>query len=137
MAFTHGRVAVLKIADSGDTLRDLSAYLTGESLARSVEAAEVTTQSKTAKVYIPGLADGNIPLEGKFDPTVDGYLAGILRVADQAYEYYPAGEPVGASCPKYAGVGMLTSYEIRTGLDGASSFTASFQLSDTCTRTVA
>lgn len=137
MAFTHGTLAVLKVDDSGGTLRDLSAYLTQETVQRSVAAEDVTTQGKTAKVYIPGLADGTIPLEGNFDPTVDGYLSGMLRVADLDYEYYPAGESVGATKPKYSGKCIATAYDIRTGVGGKATFTASLQLSDTVTRAVA
>lgn len=136
MAFSHGTLAVLKVADSGAILRDLSSYLTQESLQRQVGAEETTTQGKTAKVYIPGLADGTIPLEGNFDPTVDGYLSGILRVMS-TYEYYPAGEPVGASKPKYSGACMLTDYQIKTGVDGVSKISGTLQLSDTVTRAVA
>lgn len=137
MAFSHGTNAVLKVADVGTSLRDLSAYLTQETLQRTAGAEDTTTQGKTTKVYIPGLKDGKIPLEGKFDPTVDGYLSGILGVAT-TYEYYPAGEPVGATKPKYSGAAILTSYEIRTGVNGgAGSFTAELQLSDTVTRVVA
>jgi len=137
MAFSHGTNAVLKVGDSGGTLRDLSAYLTQETLQRTAGAEQVTTQGKTAQVYIPGLADGTIPLEGNFDPTVDGYLAGIVRVADRSFEYYPAGEPVGATKPKYSGLCMLTSYEIATGISGKATFRATLQLSDTVTRAVA
>ena len=136
MAFSHGKDAVLKIADSGDTLRDLSSYIVSEGLARVAPAEQMTTHGKGSQIYIAGIKDGTISLEGKFDPTVDGYLAGILAVDGQAYEYYPVGEPVGATKPKYSGVGTLTSYEIKTPQGGAT-FTANFQLSDTCTRAVA
>ncbi len=137
MAFSHGTLAVLKVDDSGGTLRDLSSYLTQETLQRTAAAEDVTTQGKTAKVYIPGLADGTIPLEGNFDPTVDGYLAGALRVPALEYEFYPAGEPVGATKPKYSGLCILTAYEIRTGVGGKATITGSLQLSDTVTRVVA
>jgi hypothetical protein len=136
MAFSHGTTAVLKVADSIPTLRDLSAYLTEETLQRTAGAEDVTTQGKTVKVYIPGLADGTIPLSGKFDPTVDGYLNSILNLAT-TYEYYPAGTPVGPTKPKYAGAAVLTAYEVKTGVSGAASFTATLQLSDTVGRTVA
>lgn len=136
MAFSHGTLGVFKIADSGSTLRDISTYINQAGLARTVEAAEVTALGKTAKVYIPGLSDATIPIEGKFDPTVDGYLAGILR-AMSTWEYYPVGEPAGATKPKYSGACMLTNYEITTGVNGAASIRGTIQCSDTITRAVA
>lgn len=136
MAFSLGTYGILKVADSGTTLRDLSPYLTDAGLKRAVEAAPVTTLGKVSEVYIPGLADGEFELRGVFDPTVDGYLAGILRVMS-TYEFYPAGEPVGPTKPKYAGACMITQYAIGAGTKGALEFAAKLRLSDTCTRTVA
>lgn len=134
MSTTLGTEAVLKIADSGATLRDLSAYLTSDGLAEPIEALEATHFGDTAKKYTPGLADATVSLEGDFDSTADGYLDGIKRVADVAWEYYPVGE--GTGLPKYAGVGMLTSKEITTTPGELAKFSAEFQVSGGATRTV-
>lgn len=137
MAFSHGSAAILKVADSGAILRDLSSYLTSETLARTAEALDTTVQgpSVTSKSYLPGLKDGTIPLEGNFDPTVDGYLSGILAMtALTTFEFYPAGEPIGATKPKYSGSCMLSAYDVRTGVDGLAKITGTLQLSGTISR---
>lgn len=142
MAFNHGAVAVFKLADSGDTLRDISTYMTQESLQRSLAEEDVTAQGQTTtpfyRSYIPGIAEGTIPIEGLFDPTVDGYLSGIYGAAAvKAWEYYPAGTPVGATKPKYSGNAVLTSYEVRTGVGGKATIAGTLRISGAVTRAVA
>ncbi len=136
MAFSHGSVAVFKIQDASGTLRDLSSYVTTDGLQRAIDTAETTTHGKTAKEYLPGLQDATVPLEGNFDPTVDGYLDGIRGLV-RAWEYYPAGEPVGATNPKYSGSAILTSYEIEGPVDDKSGFSAEFQVTGPVARAVA
>jgi hypothetical protein len=133
MAFSHGSTAVFKVQDSGGTLRDLSAYLTSTGLPRETDVAETTTLGKTAKTYIPGLEDGSIPIEGPWEPTLDGYLDGIRRMT-RNFEYYPAGTAVGAV--KYSGACILTSYEINSEVEDANSFSGEFQITDTVTRAI-
>lgn len=138
MATSHGKNAVLKIADSGDSLQDLSSYLRTTGLPRSADSHDVTTLGSSSHKFMPGLLDnGSIPLEGPWDPTLDGILEGILGVEDQSFEYFPAGEPVGASKPKYSGVGQLVSYEVTTPVDGEASFSAEFQIDGDVTRATA
>ena len=138
MAFSHGSAAIFKVADSGSVMRDLSGYLKSEGLNRVFGVDDVTCQgaSVTARSYAAGLADGTIPFEGLYDPTVDGYLEGIKRVVT-TYEYYPVGEPVGATKPKYSGSCLLSDYQVQTGTDGQAKITGTFQLSGAVTRAVA
>lgn len=136
MAFSHGSAAVFKVQDSGSSTRDLSAYLQSDGISRSADVAETTVHGLTAKTYIPGLKDGTIPIEGGFDPTVDGYLEGILGMS-RAFEYYPAGEPVGVTKPKYTGSCILTSYEVEAPVDDKVSFSGEFQITGAVTRAVA
>jgi hypothetical protein len=136
MAFTHGKDAKFSITDSGGTLRDITAYLSGAGLQRMADLAETGTLGATYKSFVAGLIDAKIPLEGFFDPTVDGYLAGILQVS-KAFEYYPAGTPVGATKPKYTGNAILTSYEIDTNTGGAATISGSLQVDGAITRAVA
>ena len=104
MAFSHGKAAVFKIDDVGGTLRDVSTYLSSTGLQRQVDLVDVSTLGDTYHDYILGLIDGTFPLEGNWDPTVDGYLSGLLGATVAGdFEYYPAGEPVGATKPKYTG----------------------------------
>jgi hypothetical protein len=138
VAFSHGSKALFSVADSIPTLRDISVYLTSTGLARAADMAETSTLGTTSKQYIPGMLDGTIPLEGPFDPTVDGYLFSILGAAvASAFEYYPAGSPVGPTKPKYTGTCFLASYEVTTGTDGPATFSGELQLSGTVSRAIA
>ena len=102
------------------------------------DAAEVSTLGNTAKAYIPGMTDGTIPLEGPFDATVDGWMDGLVGFATLvAWEFYPAGSPVGVTKPKYSGNCLVTAYDITTGTDDAASWSGEVQLSGTITRAVA
>jgi hypothetical protein len=136
MAATHGSKASFQVTDSGSTLRDITAFLSEAGLPRSADTAEVSTLSSLSKKYVPGLKDGTVPIAGPFDPTVDGYLQGILGM-ERTFEYYPAGTPVGATKPKYSGSLILTSYEVSTPVDDAATFTGEFQLTGDVARAVA
>lgn len=138
MPFSHGSKAVFKLTDAGSVQRTLTSYLTSTGLSRMVDAAEVSTLGNVAKAYVPGMTDATIPLEGPFDATVDGYMDGLCGFGTLvAWEFYPAGEPAGATKPKYSGVCMVTAYDISTGVDDAASWTGELQLSGTITRVVA
>lgn len=134
MAFSHGSKAVLKVSDSGATLRDVSAYLTSAGSPFTADVAEVTALSNTNKAYIPGLKDGKISLAGAFDPTVDGYLYGVLGGTAAPFEYYPAG--TATSNVKYSGSAICTSYEVTSDVGDANKFSAEFQISGAVTRAV-
>jgi hypothetical protein len=134
MAFGPGKNAVIKIEDSGGSLTDVSAYLDTASLSRTAENYDVTTFGKGSHVYIAGLLDGQIPLAGPWDPTIDALLAGTLGLDANSFEYYPAGTPVGSTKPKYSGACLVTKYEISDPENGRVSFSATVQLSDTVTR---
>ena len=127
MAFTHGKDAALKVSDSASTLTDVSSYLKSTGLPRQADVAETSTLGSTNKTYIPGLLDGTIPLEGQWDPTIDGILAGIVGGTAGAFSYYPAGTATGSVI--YSGSAICTSYEITTGVDDVAQFSAEFQIS--------
>jgi len=133
LAFTHGKAATFWITDAVPTLRNITTYLDSTGLTRSADLAETSTLGSTYKSFVAGLIDGKIPLSGLWDPTVDGYLTGILLLS-KAFEYFPAG--FGTGNVKEAGNAILTSYEISTGLDGAATFSAELQIDGAVTRTV-
>ena len=133
MAFTHGKNATFWITDAGSTLRNITAYLNTAGLTRNADLAETSTLGSTYKSFVGGLIDGKIPISGLWDPTVDGYLTGILQ-SSKAFEYFPAG--LGTGNIKESGNCILTSYEISTGLDGAATFSGEFQVDGAITRAV-
>jgi len=138
MAFTHGSKAKFSVHDSSATLRDISSYLTSTGLSRMADMAETSALGTTAKTYIPGMTDGTIPLDGQFDPTIDGYLSPLLGFETPlSWEYFPAGTPVGVTKPKYSGAAFLTSYDIETGTDDKAGISGELQLTGAVTRATA
>lgn len=129
--FTHGKDAVFKVDDSGATLRDISNILSSVTLSREADTAEVSALGNNDKVYIAGLRDATISIEGMADVTTSGYLYGILGVVTD-FEYYPAGE--GAGEVKYSGQAILTSFETAAELGGAVSVSGEFQITGGVTR---
>ncbi len=134
MAFSAGKAAVFSVND-GVSLRNISAFCDNVNYPQVLGNGETTTFGKTFKTYLMTLRDATISVSGKFDPTVDGYLALILALtAATAYEYSPAGTATGNV--KYAGTCIITGYTVTTPVGDVTSFTADFQSSDTVTRTV-
>lgn len=133
MAFTHGSSAKFKLGDAASVLQDLSQYITSVSMPREIDEAETTTLTKSSRTFIPGLIGATISLEGKWDPTVDAHFAGIMQLV-RSFEYYPAGDPVSASKPKYSGSCFVTSYEVSTDVDEPAEWSAELRITDTVTR---
>jgi predicted secreted protein len=131
----HGKDTVFKVADNGGSLRDVSNVCNASGLARSCDAAEVTTFGQGDKAYIAGLRDATIPVEGFADPTVDGYFAGILGWGTPvAWELYPMGSASGRI--KYSGSAVLTRYESRPEVGDAVKITGELQGTGIITRAV-
>ena len=133
MAFTHGKNAKFSVQDAGSVTRDISTYLTSAGIQRTADLAEASTLQSTYKQFVAGLIDAKIPIEGQWDPTVDGYLTGILQMS-RTFDYRPAGD--GTGNVSLTGSCILTSYEISSGLDGPGTISGEFQVTGTVTRTV-
>lgn len=133
MAFTHGKKAVFKVDNSAAALQDITAYVNRVGFPRTVDVAEVSSLGDNAKEYIVGLSDARVTIEGKFDPTPDAILSGILgQDASVTFEYGPEGGTTGKV--RFTGEAILVSYEKTSGLDDASGFTAEFQVTGAVTR---
>ena len=131
--FRHGKSAVFKIDDSGGTLRDISDACNSITFPREAEVLETTSFGSSDRTYIVGFKNGTISVEGSFDATYDGYLAGILgQDATVSFEYGPEGST--STRTKYTGECLLTSYETSAGVGDVVSFSASFQISGAVTR---
>lgn len=130
--FFHGKDGQVFITDSGGVERELTSYATSVGLPTEVETAEVTTLADDDKVYVTGLRDRTISIEGKWDATVDGYIAGLLGGTARAWKFFPAGSA--ASRPYYSGSAILTSYEVTSEVGDAIGFSAEWQSSGAVTR---
>lgn len=131
--FRHGKAAVFKVDDSGGTLRNISDTLNSVTFPREAEVLETTSFGSSDRTYIVGFKNGTISIEGSFDATVDGYLAGILgQDATVSFEYGPEGST--ATYTKYTGEAILTSYETSAGVGDVVAYSAEFQISGAVTR---
>ncbi len=130
--FFHGKDAEVYLADSGNTERNLTSYATSVGIPVEVETAEVTTLGDDDKVYVTGLRDRTISIEGKWDATVDGYISGLLGGTPRAWKVFPAGSAAGR--PYYSGSAILTSYEVTSEIGDAIGFSAELQNSGAVTR---
>ena len=131
--FRHGKAAVFKIDDSGGTLRTISDALNSISFPREAEVLETTSFGSSDRTYIVGFKNGTISIEGSFDATYDGYLAGVLgQDATLSFEYGPEGST--STYTKYTGECIMTSYESTAGIGDVVSFSAEFQISGAVTR---
>ena len=131
--FAHGKGAVVKVADVGGTLRDVSNVANSTGVSRQVETADVTAFGASDKAFIAGLREASIPLAGLADTTVDGYLAGILgHYPPVAWEVYPMGSVSGY--PKYSGSAILTSYEAMAEVGDAVKISGELQVTGAVTR---
>jgi len=131
--FRHGKAAVFKIDDSGGTLRDISNTLNSVSFPREAEVLETTSFGSSDRSYVVGFKNQTISIEGSFDATVDGYLAGVLGAADSlSFEYGPEGST--STYTKYSGECFLTSYETSAGVGDIVFFSAEFQITGAVTR---
>jgi hypothetical protein len=76
MAFEHGRETAAYVAKY-----DLSAYLTASDVNSAVDSHDTTTYGDAAHEKSAGLRDGSATLQGIFDATLDGIIAGYLGSA--------------------------------------------------------
>jgi len=131
--FRHGKNTVFKIDDSGGTLRTISDVLNSVSFPREVETLETTSFGSSSRSYVVGFADATISIEGSFDSTVDGYLAGAVgHESSLSFEFGPEGST--STFVKYTGECFLTSYEVSGGVGDIVSFSAEFQVTGAITK---
>lgn len=131
--FRHGKNSVFKVDDSGATLRDISNTLNNVSFPREVETVETTSFGSSSRTYVVGFQNATISIEGTWDATVDGYLAGILgQDATVSFEYGPEGSTTGYI--KFSGEAYCTSYETSGAVGEVVTFSAEFQVSGAITR---
>lgn len=133
----HGKNSGFSITDSGGTERLLNCWIKSVTFPRTLDTVEVSVFCSSSKEYVAGLRDATISIEGIFSTTPNRYLSGILGTS-AAFVYYPGTTaPVNGMYAKYSGTCFLTSYEVPVAIDSAATFTASFQVSGTVSRSTA
>lgn len=139
MAFSHGKLANIKVDDSGGSLTDISSYTNETTWPQELDASEVTTFGNGNKAYIPGLADSTVSMSGSYDPTVDALFNGVRAamiagtVASSSLAYSPYGTTGGNV--KYTAEAILTSYEISSKVGDPNEWKAEYQVTGAITKT--
>jgi hypothetical protein len=93
MAFIHGKGTAVLMG-----LYDITAYCDSFDCAQSLEPAETTVFSATAKAFIPGLRDGSVSLAGNADyagGAIDDTLAGAISGGQQVFTAAYGGLTIG------------------------------------------
>jgi hypothetical protein len=140
MAFSHGKVAVVKIGDATNTLVDISAITNTCDIPRSVATAEATHFGDVGKEYIAGLEDSTVSIAGLFDSVLDGTISASIDAimngtnANIKLEYGPQGSATGKI--KYSLNWIPTNYTITTPVGGISTFKLDGQRTGVTTRGV-
>lgn len=139
MAFSHGKNALLYFRITGDNshavpARNLSSYLTKTGMARKADVAEASVLGTNDKVYMNGMRDATMSLDGFFDPIVDGWLNGEVGGTAQAFRYFPQGSATGRIA--YSGSAILTDYAVDTDTGNVGAITGSLQTTGAITRSV-
>lgn len=130
---TKGASQFFSIADSGASVRDISASITDIKFPRNVDSVDTTTLGATSKAFQTTLTSNKITISGIWDSTTDGYLAGLLGFATaSAFVYGPAGSTSGLT--KYSGSAFLLDYEIGAPVADVVKYTANFQITGTPTK---
>lgn len=134
--FTHGSKAEFWVgtADDPDTLVEISERINNAGLPWSRDKAEVSTFKSTTKKYVGGLKDAAVPLEGPYDPWLDGVFTELLDADSVAFRYRPIG--TGTGKPEFNGYGTLTKHEIKTEIGSAGSISAELQVDGEVPRTL-
>lgn len=133
MAFVHGKGAYFALDNSGGSLTDISAYLDDIGFPQSIETAETTTFGKNSKTYIVGLKDTTVSLSGKFDPTLDGHIGGVVgQAASLSFAYSPQGN--GSGDVIYTGECFVTSYDVSAPIGDVVTVSIELQVTGDVTR---
>lgn len=136
MAFFHGKTAKFFIDNSAGTLTDISTGMNDASVPAAADTVEVTGFTDAAKTYVMGLKSANGSIAGSFSSAVDTVLAGIVGSTDtKSFEFYPFSTATGSVEKK--GECFVTAYDVKSGVSGAVTYSASLIVSGGVTSTTA
>jgi len=134
MAKFNSRVSVFKFDTTGDSLTDVSAYLTEISgLPGERELIESTTIGDAGREREPNLENGMIRLAGFYDDTAttgpdEIFGTQLTHTSAMNFEYYPD------ATQKYSGTAWVRRYEITTRVGEMVGFTVELEVNGQVTR---
>lgn len=127
MATAHGRRTYISVDGT-----DITAYVDSSDFARTQDTADETAYGPDDKEYLGGHEDATFNASGKFDPTVDTVLAGVLDGETVEIIWGPAGD--GSGMPRYTSDFLVTNYQVSAPVADKVSWSASFQRTGPTTR---
>lgn len=128
--FAHGSRSVLQLGTAGTpgTPVAITQFVSNVDYTNERGEVGVTTLGATAESFLPGLHNGSFSFEGPLSSAVAVHLGGIHNVQGEvAFVYGPMGGTSGL--PRYSGVGFLRTFNMTSGTDDASRYTAEFRVS--------
>jgi hypothetical protein len=125
MAFKHGKNTVVKVGAD-----DLSEFTNSTAFNRSGDALDVTTYGKNSKVFIGGLKDCKITIEGNYDSGVGGPSAIIepLLATETTFTFQPEG--TGTGKPQKVVDVVVTAFNVSSPVADQIKWTCEMQGSD-------
>ena len=113
---------------------DLTNYLTSIQPSYTRARIETTTLGNTARRFIGGFVENGYELEGVWDTTIDIVLLALLTAGTAGpITYFPAGTASGKT--RHDSTAVLLSYSPPTGRDSAVTWTASYAVEGSVSRT--
>lgn len=135
----HGKDAAFLLEDSAaSTLRNIGPYLTSVTFSQANDTHDTTTLGAEAHMYITGLTDGTIQLEGFWDKTATVGAATVLDslvgldAITVGFEYGPEGNT--STNVKYSGECVLESLDYTTPVADLVTFSATLKISGSVTK---
>lgn len=134
MAKYHGRLSVLRIADSAGALRDISGDVNSVEAPATGDTVEVSGFGDTTKKYVVGLQDSQMRVQGNYnDAATTGahtVLSGVVGgTTGLAMHFWPKGSASGA--PVFSGSVLASEYSVSSGIGAAVGFSANLVPFDT------
>jgi hypothetical protein len=82
MGAIHGKGTYVAFDDASGALVPLSAYFKQAGANRSIDTAESSTFSQSAKTYVLGMNDETVDISGNFDPTLHTHMTLLMAALD-------------------------------------------------------
>lgn len=125
MAFTHGRLTVIKINGS-----DISAFSDNTEENDGVDTHDVTTYGAARKAYAAGLGDGMFTISGTHDNTAQGPRSVIkpLMAAGNAVPFVFRPEGTGSGLPEETVNVIVKSYKQTNAVADMVKWSAELQM---------
>jgi hypothetical protein len=131
MAFTHGRLTVIKINGV-----DISAFTDNTEEEDGVETHDVTTYGALRKAYSTGLGDGTFTIGGTYDDGATGpraILKPLLAAGTAPVEFIYRPEGTGAGKTQMTVNVLVSSYKQTSPVGEMVKWTAELQMSGNVT----